>query len=240
VIGAAFVTTPLEASIASFLAQPTGSRNREGEAMNERPMIDSGSRPPSPSEEEDNRMSVAENAGPQMLSSSSWKVDPVHSALEFRVRHMMIETVKGRFRDFEGAIVPNEVPSISGSIRVASLDTLDERRDEHLRSPDFFDVDRFPEIGFQASGIELDGGDRRFVVSGELTIKGVTRPIELDGELHGTGVHPDGSERIAFELRGKLDRADFGLVWNRVLETGGVLVGNTVELVLDVSAVRVV
>jgi polyisoprenoid-binding protein YceI len=183
-------------------------------------------------------MSVAESAGAQMLATGSWQVDPVHSVVEFRVRHMMIATVKGRFRDFDGAIVSGEAPSIVGSIRVASLETLDGRRDEHLRSPDFFDVERFPEITFAASEIQLNGDDQRFVVPGELTIKDVTRAVPLDGVFHGAGVHPDGGERIAFGLRGELDRTDFGLVWNRALETGGMLVGNTVELALDVSAVR--
>jgi polyisoprenoid-binding protein YceI len=183
-------------------------------------------------------MSVAENAGAQMLAARSWQVDPVHSVVEFRVRHMMIATVKGRFRDFDGAIVSGEVPGVAGSIRVASLETLDARRDEHLRSPDFFDVERYPEITFQSGALQLDGDDRGFLVPGELTIKDVTRPILLDGVFQGAGVHPDGGERIAFALRGELDRTDFGLVWNRALETGGMLVGNTVELALDVSAVR--
>jgi polyisoprenoid-binding protein YceI len=183
-------------------------------------------------------MSVAENTGAQMLAAGSWQVDPVHSVVEFRVRHMMIATVKGRFHDFDGAIGAGEVPSVAGSIRVASLETLDARRDEHLRSPDFFDAKRFPEISFEASTIDFDGDDRRFQVPGQLTIKDVTRPVLLDGAFRGFGVHPDGGERIAFALRGELDRTDFGLVWNRALETGGVLVGNTVELSLDISAVR--
>jgi polyisoprenoid-binding protein YceI len=183
-------------------------------------------------------MSVAENTGAQLLAAGSWQVDPVHSVVEFRVRHMMIATVKGRFRDFDGEIGASEVPSVAGAIRVASLETLDARRDEHLRSPDFFDAERFPEITFEAGVIEFDGDDRRFLVPGELTIKDVTRPVLLDGMFQGVGIHPDGGERIAFGLRGELDRTDFGLVWNRALETGGVLVGNTVELALDVSAVR--
>src|SRR5439155_27287893 len=132
--------------------------------------------------------------------------------------------------DFDGAIVAGAAPSIAGAIRVASLETLHEARDEHLRSPDFFDVERYPEITFSSRRIVPDGDDRRFVLDGEVTIKGVTRPIELDGVVRGTGLHPDGGEHIALELRGALDRADFGLVWNRALETGGVLVGNTVEL----------
>ena len=183
-------------------------------------------------------MSVAANAGAEMLVAGPWQVDPVHSVVEFRVRHMMIATVKGRFHDFDGAIVAGEVPSIVGSIRVASLETLDARRDEHLRSPDFFDVERFPEITFEADDIVLNGDGKSFLVPGELTIKDVTRPVLLDGAFRGAGVHPDGGERIAFALRGELDRTDFGLVWNRAIETGGVLVGNAVELALDVSAVR--
>jgi polyisoprenoid-binding protein YceI len=183
-------------------------------------------------------MSVAENTGAELLAAGSWQVDPVHSVVEFRVRHMMIATVKGRFRDFDGAIDACEVPSVAGTIRVASLETLDARRDEHLRSPDFFDAERFPEISFEASAIEFDGDDRRFLVPGELTIKDVTRPVLLDGAFQGVGVHPDGGERIAFGLRGEVDRTDFGLVWNRALETGGMLVGNTVELALDISARR--
>jgi polyisoprenoid-binding protein YceI len=184
-------------------------------------------------------MSVVENAKEQLLSSGSWSVDPAHSTIEFRVKHMVIQTVRGRFRDFDGAIVAGDEPSVSGSIRVASLETLQQERDAHLRSPDFFDAERYPEIGFHASGMQFNGDDSHFALAGELTIKGVTRPIALDGELHGAVVDADGSERIAFALRGRLDRSDYGLVWNRVLETGNVVVGDSVDLVLDVAAVRV-
>ncbi len=184
-------------------------------------------------------MSVVENASEQLLSSGSWQVDPAHSAIEFRVKHMVIETVKGRFRDFDGAVVAGAEPTVSCSIRVASLDTLHEERDEHLRSPDFFDVEHYPEIVFEGEGIRFNGDDRRFALPGELTIKGVSRPITLDGEFRGAAFDLEGSERIAVALRGQLDRSDFGLAWNRVLETGGLLVGKTVDLVLDVSAVRV-
>jgi len=184
-------------------------------------------------------MSVVENAKEQLLSSGAWSVDPAHSTIEFRVKHMMIQTVRGRFRDFEGAIVAGDEPSVSGSIRVASLDTLQAERDAHLCSADFFDAERYPEIAFQAAGMQFNGDDSHFALAGDLTIKGVTRPIVLDGELHGVVVDGDGRERVALALRGRLDRADYGLVWNRVLETGGVLVGDTVDLVLDVGAVRV-
>jgi len=184
-------------------------------------------------------MSVVENAREQLLSSGAWSVDPAHSSIEFRVKHMMIQTVRGRFRDFDGAIVAGDEPSVHGSIRVASLETLQADRDAHLRSEDFFDAERYPEIAFQAAGMQFNGDDSHFALAGDLTIKGVTRPIALDGELHGLVVDDDGRERVALALRGQLDRADYGLVWNRVLETGGVLVGDTVDLVLDVAAVRV-
>ena len=108
-----------------------------------------------------------------------------------------------------------------------------------LRSPDFFDAERYPEISFRSDGMHFNGDDSRFALAGELTIKGVTHPITLDGELHGIVIDADGRERIALALRGQLDRSDYGLVWNRVLGTGNVLVGDTVDLLLDVAAVRV-
>jgi polyisoprenoid-binding protein YceI len=184
-------------------------------------------------------MSVVESAMEQLLSNGSWSVDPAHSTVEFRVRHMMIQTVHGRFREFEGAIVGGDDPSVDGAIKVASLDTLNEERDAHLRSPYFFDVERFPAIGFHAVGMHFDRDGCHFALPGELTIKGVTRPILLGGELRGSGADGDGGERLALALRGQLDRSDYGLGRNRVLETGGVLVGDTVELALDVAAVRV-
>ena len=180
-------------------------------------------------------MSVVQNAKEQLLSSGSWSVDPAHSTVEFRVKHMLIQTVKGRFHDFDGAIVAGPRPTVSGSIRVASLKTPEEELDAHLRSADFFDVERHPEMSFEGRGMLFNGDDTSFALPGELTIKGVTRPIALDG----TVLVPDGGETIALALRGQLDRSDYGLVWNRLLETGGVLVGDTVDLILDVAAVRV-
>jgi uncharacterized protein (TIGR03118 family) len=114
----------------------------------------------------------------------------------------MIQTVRGRFRDFDRAIVAGDEPSVSGSIRVASLETLNEERDAHLRSPDFFDAERYPEVSFRSDRLHFNGDDSRFALAGELTIKGVTRPITLDGELHRTVVDADGSDRMALVLRG--------------------------------------
>lgn len=190
------------------------------------------------SEKENIEMSTVESTSKELLSSSHWTVDPVHSTIEFRVKRMVIETVKGRFREFEGAIAPGTAPTVSGVINVASLDTLHTDRDEHLRSSDFFDVERYPEITFESGELTFDEDDSRFSVRGTLTIKGVARPITLDGEFRGAGLAPDGSEKIVLALRGQFERSDFGLVWNRMLETGGLLVGNIVDFELDISAIR--
>jgi polyisoprenoid-binding protein YceI len=184
-------------------------------------------------------MSVLESAREQLLSHGLWAIDPAHSTVEFRVRHMVIQTVTGRFREFDGVIVAGSEPVVSGAIRVSSLDTAHDERDAHLRSPDFFDVERFPEMLFETGGMRFDGDERHVELAGVLTIKGISRPITLRGELGGTIVDGDGRERLALALSGRLDRSDYGLVWNRAIETGGVLVGDTVDLVLDVAAVRV-
>jgi polyisoprenoid-binding protein YceI len=184
-------------------------------------------------------MSVVERAKDQLLSNGSWSVAPARSTVEFRVRHMMFQTVHGRFRDFEGSIVAGDDPYIVGSINVASLGTLNDERDAHLCSPDFFDVERFPAIRFRAVGLHFDRDGRHFALPGELTIKGVTRPFLFAGELRGSVAGDEYGEWLALEVRGQVDRSDFGLVWNRTLETGGMLVGDTVDLTLDVAAVRV-
>jgi polyisoprenoid-binding protein YceI len=184
-------------------------------------------------------MSVVESAREQLLSSGSWSVDPAHSTVEFGVRHMMIQTVHGRFRDFEGTIAAGDDPSVAGSIKVASLETLNRERDAHLRSPDFFDAERFPEISFLSVGMHFDRDGRHFALPGELTIRGVTRPILLSGELRGSLADDESGERLGLLLRAQLHRSDYGLVWSRMLETGGVLVGEIVDLTLDVAAVRV-
>jgi polyisoprenoid-binding protein YceI len=183
-------------------------------------------------------MSLIDHVKEQLLPTGLWSVDPVHSTIEFRVKHMVVQTVKGHFRDFDGAIVGGAEPAVFGSIRAASLDTAHEERDAHLRSRDFFDVERYPEISFAAIPVLLSGNGR-FALHGELTMKGVTRPIELDGTLHGAVVAPDGAEQLALSVCGQLDRSEYGLVWNRLLEAGNVRVGETVDLVLDVAAVRI-
>jgi polyisoprenoid-binding protein YceI len=183
-------------------------------------------------------MSVAASAREWLQAGDVWTVDPVHSAVQFRVRYLMLEIVKGQFRDFDGEIVGGSTPSFSGSLRVASLETLDTRRDDHLRSAEFFDAERHPHITFSSSEVEW-AGDELFTLPGELTIKGVTRPINMGGTLASVEIDPDGVNRLAVALRGRIDRSDYGLVRSRTLEAGGVLVGNDVDLLLDVTAVRV-
>jgi polyisoprenoid-binding protein YceI len=184
-------------------------------------------------------MSVMTSPSAQALTSASWRLDPAHSAVEFRVRHLMVGTVRGRFREVDGTILAGEVPMVVGAIGTASVDTLHAGRDAHLRSPDFFDAERHPQITFTARGLDLDADSGRVSLLGAVTIKGVTRPLVLAGELRGGAVDLDGAPRVALALRGRLSRSAFGLVWNRVLESGGVLVGDAVELDLDLSLVRV-
>ena len=172
-----------------------------------------------------------------LFAAGKWRVDRAQSVIGFRVEHLMIETVVGRFRDFDGMIDTGETPSITGSIRAASLETGHPERDAHLRSFDFFDVERYPELLFASTDVAIRA-DGALTVVGDLTIKGITRPIELRGVSRGAGNGLDGVERIAFDLRGELDRVDYGLTWNRALEAGGILVGNVVELALGVAAVR--
>ena len=171
-------------------------------------------------------------------SGTEWRVDPDHTTLEFRVRHAGVAKVRGVFRRFEGSLVVGDdgVARASGSVDAGSLDTGVGARDDHLRSADFFDVEHHPTLTFASTRIEVDGEDVR--IAGDLTIRGVTQPIELQGEIVGTGVDDDGNERVGLELDGRLDRRDYGLTWNTPLAGGGVLVGHRVDLHLDVSAIR--
>jgi polyisoprenoid-binding protein YceI len=166
------------------------------------------------------------------IPAGTWNVDPAHSRVEFSIRHMGIASIRGSFADFDGTIDGGDEPRISGAIRVASVDTRDEARDGHLQSPDFFDAGRHPEITFASSRFE-DGK-----VVGDLTIRGVTREVELDARVTGAGTDPWGNERLGLELEGEIDRHDFGVSWNTPLPTGGLLLGDTVRLTAGFSAVK--
>jgi polyisoprenoid-binding protein YceI len=174
------------------------------------------------------------------VPTGTWHVDPAHSSVEFEVKHMMIATVRGRFNEFEGTIDAAEDikdSRVYGKVKTASIDTNDATRDAHLRSADFLDVGNHPEITFESTDIEPLGGPE-FRVTGELTIKGVTRTVELDSTVEGAERDPWGNERVGVRVRGAIDRKDFGLTWQKMLESGGFLVGEQVKILVDVSAVK--
>jgi polyisoprenoid-binding protein YceI len=169
----------------------------------------------------------------------TWVFDPAHTKLSAIGRHMMITKVRGHFRDVSGVIHVGERPedsSVEVTIAAASIDTGVERRDDHMRSADFMDVEQFPTITFRSTHIERVDGPR-FKVTGDLTIHGVSRPITLDVEYLGVQKAPWGDDiRIGFTASGVFEREAFGMTWNAALETGGILVSKTFELELDVQA----
>ena len=177
--------------------------------------------------------------GTVRVPSGTWTVDPAHSSVEFRVKHMMISNVRGRFGEFEGTIeaAPDYHQSkVRGTVKTASIDTNEPRRDNHLRSADFFDVEHHPEIAFESAGIEhIEKGNYR--VGGELTMHGETRPVQFEVTVHGVTKDPQGQDRVGLEVRGTLSRGEFGLRWQQALETGGVVVGDEVRVYADISAI---
>jgi polyisoprenoid-binding protein YceI len=174
----------------------------------------------------------------QTIPAGVYTVDPAHSNVSFEVRHMGIATVRGAFRGFQGTVdATGEAPILEGTVDVASIDTGESNRDGHLKAPDFFDVERHPQITFSSTGTDA-AGDGRVKLSGEITIKGITKPIELTGVIAENGEDPWGNERVGFELEGSIDRRDFDLKWNQTLPNGNLLVSNEVKLLVSVSAVK--
>ena len=175
------------------------------------------------------------------MATSTWNIDPTHSAIHFAVRHMVVSKTRGRFAKWSGKILFDPENPVASSVEVsidpASIDTADAQRDGHLRSPDFFDVEKFPTASFKSTRIEAAGGDG-YRVTGDLTLHGVTRPVVLNATYEGAGKDPWGGERAGFSASLTIDRKDFGLEWNKALETGGLLVGEKVELTLEVEAVK--
>ncbi len=172
------------------------------------------------------------------IPAGVYNVDPSHSNVGFEVRHMGIATVRGAFKKFQGTVdATGDAPNLSGSVEVASIDTGDENRDGHLQSPEFFDAERNPQITFHTTGTQPVGDDE-IKLLGEITIKGITKPIELTGTLAENGRDPWGNERVGFEVTGVIDRREFDLKWNQTLPNGNLLVANNVKLVVSVSAVR--
>ena len=174
-----------------------------------------------------------------IVPTGTWNIDPSHSTIGFSVKHMMIATVRGRFTQFAGTISADDEGStrIDGVVQAASVDTSEPQRDEHLRSADFFDAANHPEIRFASTAVTPRGADE-YRITGDLTIKGTTRQVTLDATVNGAGTDPWGNERIALEASGTINRKDFGLNWNQVLEAGGVLVGDKIKITLDLSTVK--
>jgi len=172
---------------------------------------------------------------------TTWVIDPVHTTIEFAVKHMMVTTVRGRFGQVSGKIELDEEDltrsSAEVTIPVASIDTREEQRDAHLRSADFFDADNHPNMTFRTKNIERVGDDQ-FRVTGDLTIRGVTHEVVLDTRIEGRAKKPTGEEVIGLTASTTINREDFGLKWNVALEAGGWLVGKEVRISLDVQAIR--
>jgi polyisoprenoid-binding protein YceI len=185
-------------------------------------------------------MSAVETA-PAIGGKTTWKLDPSHTLVEFSAKHLMITTVKGRFTDVEGFIHADDKDiknsSVEATLKAATIDTRTEQRDNHLRSADFLEVEKYPEIKFRSTRIE--GSKQEFKLTGDLTIRGVTRPITLDVTFEGQTKDPWGGERVGFSASGKLDRRDFGLTWNVMLEAGGMTVSNDIKINIEVEAVKV-
>jgi len=175
------------------------------------------------------------------MTKSAWTVDVAHSAIEFSVRHMMIAKVKGLFHEFEAKIEadPNDLTTagISFAIDLNSVDTRNNDRDAHLRSADFFEIEKFPTMDFQSTSITKTGDDE-YNVTGNVTLHGVTNSETFKVVFEGSGKDPWGNEKVGFSVKGSLKRSNYGLTYNAVLETGGVLIGDDVAVSLDIEASR--
>jgi polyisoprenoid-binding protein YceI len=174
-----------------------------------------------------------------VIPTGTWTVDPAHSSVEFSVKHMGIANVRGKFTEFEGTLEMKEQLAdcrAHGSVKAASVDTGEATRDDHLRSPDFFNVEKFPEITFESTHVEaIDDESSR--VHGNLTMHGITREIRLDVLIQGTDTDPWGNTRAGLEVVGTLKRGDFDMKFNQALGSGNMLVGDKVAVALDISVV---
>lgn len=177
----------------------------------------------------------------ETATKTTWSIDPTHSEIQFKVKHLVISTVTGHFREFEGTAVTDgdefENASVEFSANVASVDTNQPQRDEHLRSADFFDAENYPKLTFKSTKVTKTG-DNTYLIKGDLTMKGTTKPVELKAEYGGSMTDFYGNYKSGFELSGKVSRKDFGLTWDAVTEAGGVVVGNEVKLALNVQLAR--
>lgn len=176
----------------------------------------------------------------EQKTDSKWIFDQSHSSAEFSVRHMMISNVTGRFDHIEGFVIGNpealHLAKAEVSIKTESINTRDAKRDQHLRSEDFFHSEKFPELKFVSDKVEKVSGNS-YSIFGKLTMRGVTKPVKLKGTFEGVIKDPYGKTRMGFTVEGEINREEFGLKYNSILETGGVMVGNIVKLSVHVEAV---
>jgi len=175
-------------------------------------------------------------------SKTKWVLDPVHSEISFKVKHLMITNVKGEFKEFDASIYTSGKDLMTSDIELrinpASISTGDAQRDGHLKSADFFDVENFNRIVFKGKSFEKSGNDDTYVLNGDLEIKGVSKPVKLDVEFGGIMKDPWGNEKAGFTVNGKISRKDWGLNWNAALEAGGVLVSDNVKLSGDIQLLK--
>ncbi|WP_026996659.1 YceI family protein [Flectobacillus major] len=173
------------------------------------------------------------------MSTTTWAIDPAHSEVQFKVKHLVITTVTGHFQEFSGTVEAGEGfadAKITFEANVASINTNSEQRDGHLKSGDFFDAEAFPTLSFTSTSFTKDGSD--FKLTGDLTIKGVTLPVTFDVDYEGTATDPWGNVKAGFEVKGKINRKDFGLSWNAITEAGSALVSEEVKLVGNIQLVK--
>lgn len=173
---------------------------------------------------------------------TKWVLDPTHSEVNFKVKHLVISTISGHFRSFDGTVASSderdfESAKVAFSVEVSSIDTNQQQRDDHLRSADFFDVESYPSISFVSTSVKSMGNDE-FIIEGDLTIKDVTKAVELNAEYGGSVTDAYGNFKVGFEVTGKIDRKDFGLVWNAVTEAGSVVVGDRINIHASVQFIK--
>jgi polyisoprenoid-binding protein YceI len=183
-------------------------------------------------------MSIVEESTAQFAPAGSWSADPVHSSVAFEVAYAGVNTFRGGFDEFSASLAGGEEPTLDGSARVASVDVKDENLNLHLQSPEFFDAERYPEIAFHATALRRLG-DGRVEGSGELTIKGVTLPVELTGTISAAPVtDPMGRERLGLRLETSIDRTAYGVSWNAPNQSGGDYLAGDVKLIAELALVR--
>jgi polyisoprenoid-binding protein YceI len=173
---------------------------------------------------------------------ATWSIDAAHSSVQFKVKHLMISTVTGTFGNFEGQVVPTNDANFAGadvsfSLAVGSIATGQDQRDLHLKSPEFFDAEAFPNITFQSTAFEANA-DQSYTLKGNLTIKNQTKPVVLKAEYGGIMTDFYGNTKAGFDVKGKINRQDFGLTWSAVTEAGGVVVSDDVNLLMEIQLVK--